>query len=149
MIRWTVAARAALIALILGASACFPEPDVGAPLAGGCDPVDSNADVAVSFALEVQPLFDRPSTEGGCGCHNAAGAPNGFNMTSYAKLRAGGTSSGASIVVPGDPCASLLPQKLSPAPPSGARMPLTGPPFFATDERQLVHDWIAEGALDN
>jgi hypothetical protein len=61
----------------------------------------------------------------------------------------GGFHSGAQIVVAGDPCASIMYQKLSDAPPFGSRMPLNGPPFWTDDELQLLHDWIAEGASDN
>ena len=60
-----------------------------------------------------------------------------------------GANSAATIVVPGAPCESVLYLKLSAAPPSGARMPANGPPFFTTDELTLVHDWIAEGGLEN
>jgi hypothetical protein len=35
------------------------------------------------------------------------------------------------------------------APPFGARMPLNGPPFLDERDRQLLADWIAEGADDN
>jgi len=53
------------------------------------------------------------------------------------------------IVVPGQPCASILYLKVDEAPPFGARMPLDGPPFWTEDEIQRLHDWIAEGAGDN
>jgi hypothetical protein len=70
-------------------------------------------------------------------------------MSSFGVLMQGGENSGRNIVVPGDPCSSTLLQKLSASPAIGARMPLSGPPFFSSEEEQLVHDWIAEGALDN
>ena len=142
--------RLALAALLL--SACFDDPDVGPPLAGGCKPDDSDPEVAVSFSQDIRPLFDRPGSEGGCGCHNSGGIGvqlSGFDMSSFGVLMQGGEVSGREIVVPGDPCNSQLLQKLSASPAVGARMPLSGPPFFSADEERLVHDWIAEGALDN
>ena len=51
-------------------------------------------------------------------------------------------------VAPGDPLASVLYRKLEGDPATGARMPFGGaalPPA----QRQLVHDWIEQGALDN
>jgi hypothetical protein len=132
-----------LVALLFGVAACFPEPDVGEPFAGLCEPEDSDPSASVSFGLEVRPLFDRSGSEGGCSCHNAgASAPAGFDMSTL-------VNSGRNVIVPGDPCASMLVHKISAAPPSGARMPLAGPPFLTDEEQQLVHDWIAEGALDN
>ncbi len=143
----TLIAALALLAFVPG---CFPEPDVGEPLAGACNPEDSDPTKEVSYGLDIQPLMDRPSTEGGCSCHNAGtGAPSGFDMTSLTAMRRGGTTSGAKIIVAGDPCSSILVQKLSPSPPVGARMPLVGPPYWTAEEQQLIRDWIAEGAKNN
>ena len=64
-------------------------------------------------------------------------------------MLAGGQNTGASIVVSGMPCDSLLWQKISPGPPFGARMPFNGPPFLSDEQRRLIGDWIAEGARDN
>lgn len=140
----------AAFAGVLGA--CF-EPDVGGVLAGHCDPQDSDPDVDVSYGNHVRPLFDRPTSEGGCGGCHAPGGPgvmlSGFDMSSMSAMRRGGQASGGRIVQPGDPCSSVLLQKISPAPPTGARMPLSGPPFFSDEELQIVSDWIAEGAKDN
>ena len=47
------------------------------------------------------------------------------------------------------PCESVIVQKLSLAPPFGARMPYNGPPYFTAAELTLVRDWIAEGARNN
>lgn len=144
--------RSTLAVLVLAAlsSACMEEPDVGALLAGVCVPADSDPDKEVSFALDIEPLMDRPSAEGGCSCHNSgSSAPSGFDMTSLTAMRRGGSTSGAKIIIAGDPCNSVLVQKLSPAPPTGARMPLVGPPFWTDEEQQLLKDWIAEGAKNN
>jgi hypothetical protein len=144
------------LVLALGAcalTACiFDDPDVGGVLAGQCDPADSNPAVAVSYSRDLRPLFDRSNADGGCGCHNPGGPGvqlSGFDMSSLSVLRRGGQSSGRNIVVEGDPCASVLVQKLGPAPAIGARMPMSGPPFFTPEQIQQVADWIAEGAQDN
>jgi hypothetical protein len=108
---------------------------------------DSDPDVSVSFSKQIRPLTTRKA--GGClFCH---GDPptSGLSVGSYESLRRGGQNSGTRIIVPGNPCESILPQKLGLAPPFGARMPYNGPPYFTNEELTLVRDWIAEGALDN
>ncbi len=138
-------------AFALFACACFGDPEVGEPLAGECTGEDSDPEVDVSFGRDIRPLLDRSRDEGpGCSCHNRAdNAASGLSMGSLQALMRGGMNSGADIIVPGDPCASVLLQKISAAPPFGARMPNNGPPFFSDEEIQTVHDWIAEGAQDN
>jgi hypothetical protein len=155
------ATRTALGALAASAAglvlaACALEPDVGSRLAGTCNDADSNPKTSVSFASDIRPLTLRPGGMGGCGCHlpSATGAGpgtqiSGLDLSSLATLRAGGLNSGTKIVIAGQPCESLLYQKLSDSPPFGSRMPLNGPPFFNPDELALVHDWIAEGANAN
>lgn len=155
--RWStgVAGVAALAALALATMAgCALEPDVGPPLAGACSNDTIHPEVNVSFSAQIRPLFVR--MPGGCGCHlptstglGSATQIVGLNLSSLTLLREGGVTSGARIVVPGEPCASILYQKVSEAPPFGSRMPLNGPPYLSKEERQLLHDWIAEGASDN
>jgi hypothetical protein len=118
--------------------------DGGFPAFGPCS--DSDAETAVSLALDIRPLMYR--SPGGCGCH-ASSSTSGFNLGTYDRLRQGGNNSGERIVVPGAPCDSILVQKLGPTPPFGSRMPFNGPPYFSPEELALVEDWIAEGALDN
>jgi hypothetical protein len=109
--------------------------------------VDSDPMTNVSFSLQIRPLTAR--SPGGClSCHGT-NTTSGFNLGSYDSLRRGGLNSGTRIIVAGDPCASILPQKLGVAPPYGARMPYNGPPYFTAAELTLVRDWIAEGAQDN
>lgn len=130
-------------------------PDVGPPLAGSCDPSDSDPETDVSFALDLRPLMNRPSRMAGCGCHTPTnGTPSGISLGglslgSYESLRQGGRTSGSDIIVEGDPCSSLLVQKLSDTPGFGSRMPLDGEPYLTDEEIQMFHDWIAEGAQDN
>lgn len=141
-------ARAALLALVT--AGCSVVPDVGPRLAGMCDDTDSRpAGKPVSFAGDIQPLILRQM--GGCGCHlNGIGTQlAGLNLSSVSTLRMGGFNSGTRIVIPGDPCSSIMYQKISDDPPFGSRMPLNGPPFWTDAEIQLLHDWITEGANDN
>ncbi len=124
-------------------------PDVGAPLSARCVSDDSDPGKDVSFRHDIQPIFALKCFN----CHTPGGpTPIGFevgrlDLSSYDSLRAGGAVSGANIVVPGDPCASVLYQKLSPGPPFGSRMPLGA--VLGDAQLQIVHDWLAEGALDN
>jgi hypothetical protein len=123
-------------------------PEVGAPLAARCIDEDSNPGADVSFARDIRPLLTPRCT----GCHGPGGL--GFevarlDLTSYSALRAGGVTGGSGIVVPGQPCESVLVQKIGEGPPFGARMPLSGPPFLTDAQQALIHDWIAEGASEN
>jgi len=127
------------------------EPDVGAPLRELCVNEDSDPLIETSFSRDIRgALFE--DVGGGCVlCHLPGGigtALSGLELSTYETLRAGGTASGTSIVVPGVPCDSIIWQKVSPAPPSGARMPLNRPPLSSVQIRTL-RDWIAEGARDN
>ena len=142
------------LSLAAGWLGCVTEPDVGPPLTGTCVNADSDPDVTISFSIDIRPLLNR--TPGGCSCHlpsSAGQGPgtqiSGLNLSTWDSMRAGGVISGARAVVENQPCASLLPQKLSSSPPFGSRMPLNGPPFFTDDELQLVRDWIFEGAQNN
>lgn len=137
---------------VLSLAACLAplEPDVGALTAGTCDNEDSNPDVDVSFQNDIQPRL-----HAGCGCHNpippsrgSAIDSTGFSVGDHTSLLRGGQISREQIVVPGAPCDSQLYQKLSDAPPSGARMPIYGP-YWSRLEMQLLSDWIAEGARAN
>jgi hypothetical protein len=142
--------RPALLALLLAACGDWV-PDVGAPLVGRCVDADSDPSTAVSFSRDLQPLIMMNCAA----CHTPTGkTPIGLevgrlDLSSYRTLRAGGAVSGSAIVTPGSPCESIVVQKISPAPPFGARMPLAGPPFLTDAEQQLFRDWIAEGAHDN
>lgn len=149
-------ARCAWIAL-LGLVACIAEvePDIGPARAGACKSEDSNPDTTVSFRNDVLPLFERPFGQAGCSCHMPSSRrtsgidATGFDVSTYTSFTRGGNASRDTAVVPGDPCGSLVVQKVSSAPPSGSRMPSDGPPYLSPKEIALLSDWIAEGALDN
>ena len=130
------------------------EPDVGPPIHEICSDDDSDPTTDVSYVDDVLPLFVR--TSGGCiQCHLPSGSTpvgitvGGLDLSSYDSMREGGVQGGSDNVINGQPCDSVLYEKLSAAPPFGSRMPLDGPAFFEPDELMLVHDWIAEGALEN
>ena len=144
----------ALAAALAAAGGCSVMPDVGPRLAGTCDDSDGHPGKSVSFTSDIHPLIFRSA--GGCGCHlptpNGDGVGtqiSGLNLSSLSTLRAGGVNSGMHMIIAGEPCSSIMYQKLSDAPPFGSRMPLNGPPFWNADELQLLHDWISEGANDN
>ncbi len=127
------------------------EPDVGAPLRATCDAADSDPAHDINYATDI----DAAIFKGGphcVRCHTPGfGTPigvslGGLDLSSYESLRHGGVQSREDIIVPGDPCASLLVQKIGAAPPFGARMPLDGPPYVDAAKVQVISDWIAEGA---
>jgi hypothetical protein len=142
---------------LLGLSACIAdvEPDVGAVRAGVCKSEDSDPKVSVSYRNDLLPLFMRPFGSAGCGCHLPSSKRSsgidatGFDVSSFTTFRRGGNSSHDTAIMPGDPCGSLVVQKVSSAPPTGSRMPSDGPPYLTPKEIALLSDWIAEGALDN
>ena len=155
--------KATILVTLLAACDLTYEPDVGllaAPDGGATDAVDDDAaiaanprcsdgdpDTAVSFARDIQPLLGR--APGSCtGCHGNS-ATAGFMVLTYEAIRSGGQVSGTEIIVAGKPCESILFLKLGPAPPYGARMPYSGPPYYSADDLALLRDWIAEGAHDN
>ena len=138
-------------------AACLEQlgPEVGPLASAGSDsgttcPGDSDPAVAVSYRNDIAGgVFSR----GRCNsCHTGAGSgasQSGFEISTYAHLRTGGGRSGVAIVVDGDPCASILVQKIGTSPPFGRRMPYNGPPYLSAADITLVRDWIAEGARDN
>lgn len=144
-------------AALAGLAGCISElePEVGDLRAGTCISKDSDPTHSVSFTDDVLPLFTRSGGQGGCSCHQPGNKSttgidqSGLSLESSAALKRGGNNSHDTIVVPGDPCSSIIVQKVSSAPPFGARMPPSGPPFMTPDEIALLSDWIYEGAHDN
>jgi len=143
--------RALVLAFVAGCAQMIA-PDVGPPLHAACENTDSDPAHDTSFTHDIVTMFD----EYHCvRCHTPDGPTpigymvGGLDLSSYDTLRAGGARSGASVIVPGMPCASILLQKVGPAPPFGTRMPLDGPPYLEPHDMQTISDWIAEGALEN
>jgi len=147
----------ALVLVIAAATGCY-EPDIGpafaindagvsdAVAATGCDNSDSDPTVKVSFALQVRPLMTR--SPGGCMPCHLGRITSGLDLSSYQSLRRGGNNSGTRVIVPNEPCNSILVLKIGRTPPFGSRMPFNTP-YFSAEEHQLVRDWVAEGAENN
>jgi hypothetical protein len=145
-----------LLAAVAGCIAEQLEPEVGELRAGVCKPEDSDPAHDVSFKDDVLALFERTADKGpGCSCHlpatpRAIGLElTGLDLSTYRGVMRGGDNTSDMNVVPGDPCSSILLQKVSAAPPFNARMPSNGPPYLSPHEQTLLSDWIAEGAHDN
>ena len=130
------------------------EPDVGEPLRELCVNEDSDPDSDISFSTDILDGIFSDETIACNDCHTPDGPTplglevGGLSLSSFGDLIAGGVVSGPDIVVPNQPCDSVLLQKVSAGPPFGSRMPLDGPPLSA-EQRQIIGDWIAEGARDN
>jgi hypothetical protein len=124
-----------------------PTNDGGTAIAPGCENTDSEPNVRVSFARDVRPLMFR--SPGGCAPCHLGRSVSGLDLGSYATMRRGGLISGAKLVIDGEPCSSVLLDKVGRTPAFGSRMPLGGPPYYTPEEAQLIHDWIAEGAANN
>ncbi len=140
--------RAALLVLFICAG-CLDEigPNVGAPVAALCSNAAGSA--PVSFKNDIQPIFDSRCKA----CHYPTGvAPiglqvTGLDLSTYQTVMSGAIQ--GPVVVADEPCSSVLYLKVTPGPPFGSRMPFNGPPFLTDGQIQLIHDWIAEGALAN
>jgi hypothetical protein len=155
--------------LTVGASCAWLDPEVGPLRAGDASaPTPDTAldasnepDVGdaspISFKRDLRPLIDRlpsdPTGHGCRACHYSTQASHvgldeaALDLATLGALRRGGFSSGARIVVAGDPDASVLVQKLEGTYSIGTRMPRDGPPYWSVDEIAKVRRWIAEGAL--
>jgi Planctomycete cytochrome C len=130
------------------------DDDGGAPSTDGGD-----VDVAprpVSFHDDIRPLMERsdsdPTGHGCKKCHYATEPSHigtdlaGLDLSTLGALRKGGHTSAATIVVPGNPAASAIVQKLHGTYATGVRMPFSGPPYWSAAQIALVERWIAEGA---
>lgn len=112
-----------------------------------CPPGRAVTDPTVRFSRDIVPLFERH----GCMdafCHGGGVVASRYDLRTYEGVFGPGAeaeSLGACNVVPGDPDASFLLEKLGPSPRIGARMP-NGRPPLAADELDLLRAWIAEGA---
>jgi mono/diheme cytochrome c family protein len=133
-------ALAAVLAL-LALSGCSDE---GAePMAPDPDPEP----VVVSFAADIQPIFDANCV----GCHGAGGS-GGLDLRASATpgslVNVAASGYAGSRVVPGDPHVSVLYLKIEGDASTGARMPFGGA-ALSPALRTLIHDWIEQGAPDN
>ena len=140
--------------LDLAAPADAPVSDDGG--ASAKDAIDAGSSTGtrpVVFARDIRPILSRSDgPPAGCRrCHYKAEPAaqgyelGGLDLTTLGTLRAGGISSGRSIVIAGDPDGSALVKKLEGTYARGSRMPKDLTPLSA-DEIGLVRRWIAEGA---
>ena len=128
---------ALMLAGVLALAGCSDE---------GADLVVPTPPAEVSFSAQVQPVFNAECT----GCH-------GLNGNGGLDLREGEAhgnlvgipSQGyaGQLVTAGDPDVSILHRKLNGLPGVGDQMPLGG--SLPEETRNLIRDWIAEGAQDN
>jgi hypothetical protein len=85
------------------------------------------------------------------GCHRGAGAPYGlqldpdFSAGNLIRVPSG-QDPNLIRVVPGDPDASFLIQKLDGTQTVGERMPAGGPPYLTTATINVIRQWIQNGA---
>jgi hypothetical protein len=121
-------------------------------------PLLAHAGPLVSFANDIQPIFDAR-----CGfCHDAVSLRGGLDLTagsSFANLVDQPTSAGCMETAPGsvrvvafDPQSSMLWLKTRPDDSRcGSPMPFGtgGLGLIAPDEFALIETWISQGALDN
>jgi mono/diheme cytochrome c family protein len=98
------------------------------------------ASAAVSYSQDVLPIL-RAHCQG---CHQAAKAQGGVDLTSRTGLF-GESESGSTVVAPGDVEASELLNQITPDVEGHALMPAEGPALKA-EQIALIRQWIAEGA---
>ena len=102
------------------------------------DRVSPNAEhVAVSYADEVQPIFDQHCVE----CHGNENTELGLNLATYEGAMAG--SDYGTVIEPGNPGGSLLIDMME-----SGDMPEDADPVPA-EEIEIIKTWISEGAENN
>jgi hypothetical protein len=95
----------------------------------------------ISYALDIQPIFNVNCAVGICHVPGGIGPMSLLPGTSFAGL--------IPRLIPGDSAASLLFQRITENnPPSFPQMPLNRAPLSLTDQN-LIKSWIDKGALDN
>lgn len=139
--------RLVSLGLLLTACACAAPLDNPERFTGGAGSGDAAMGCASDVDVEAELL---PMSCGSSVCHNDGEAPAaGLDLvTPGMQERLGAAISGEScgsipILVPGDPGASLLFQKLGPDVPCGSLMPL-GQPAFSASDLACVSAWIED-----
>lgn len=97
------------------------------------------ADKPASFKADVAPILAAKCL----GCHDAKKASNGLDLSTFARLKAGGKDGGAETIVAGDPEGSHLVAVLRPG--AKPRMPMKAAPL-SDAEIDAIARWIREGA---
>jgi hypothetical protein len=123
------------------------EPTIQRPI---CATGEALGETTVSYAEDLVPILTRV----GClasSCHGGSNPSVGFALSTWEasfEPGSGATLVGACPIVPGDPDASYLIEKLSSNPRTGRQMPDRRPPLN-DEEVQLFVTWIQEGAPNN
>jgi hypothetical protein len=92
----------------------------------------------VDYQTQIQPIFNDNCTS----CHGSNG---GVDLRSYnALMNSIGNNYGTNVVVPGNPNASGLVDKIEPNPQFGNRMPNAN--GIPQSDINLIRQWISEGA---
>jgi hypothetical protein len=114
---------------------------------GPCAPGSAGKPGTVSYSRDILPLFN----SAGClnaGCHAGVLLSSEYDLTTYEGTFGPGLAArnfGMCDVVPGNPDASFLIEKLGPSPRIGLTMP-NGLNPLRPDQIALVRTWILEGA---
>lgn len=135
MNRQVVLQGSLVLGFVLGVVGC---KDLGGepPMMGAAPP----APVVVSFANNIIPIFQT------YGCYQCHGGTNNLDTHTVAGLLLGGDHGPA--IVPGNADSSLIMKKTSITPPFGDRMPQGGP-YLPDNVRNVIRDWINQGARNN
>lgn len=112
--------------------------------AGGSDPGTSTGAGGPTGCADAPSIVVQSC--GLNGCHGAASAQANLNLSDGWETRIIGqpgsaACNGTTLVVPGDPEASLIYQKILPEPPCNSRMPLG--PALPDEHIACIRDWIA------
>jgi hypothetical protein len=142
--------RASVVAFLLGTVGCADFSSVTDPTFGLPDDIVA----APSFSTDIQPIFDRRCSIGGC--HSLATAQGGLTLAasaSYAALVGVPSSLRPQFdrVEPFDPANSWLVRMIGPDPAlrlGHQRMPLSSVPL-TPNQIQTIVNWIEQGAPRN
>lgn len=143
--RFVVALIVCVVAL--ACASCVP---VGPGDQDPCPRGAAGGATTVNFSDDVLPLLAAK----GCltsGCHGTTLPSSDFVLTDYdAAFTRGETARALELcpIVPSEPDASWIIEKLRPEPRSGERMPFRRP-ALTDEEIEVIATWIREGAANN
>lgn len=107
---------------------------------------DGDPGATISYATEVQPIFNQSCA--GFGCH-VGESTNGVNLSSHAQaLASRGIQYGGAVILAGNGAGSPLINKVNPNPTHGSRMPLGKAPLSGS-QINTIRTWIDQGAANN
>lgn len=115
-----------------------------------CPPATSGGPATVSFASQITPLLNQAGCKG-VTCHAGPFPASSYSQTRYDLMFRQGVSArtlNVCPIVPGNPDASFLIEKLGANPRLGLQMPAGGAPL-TEQEIELIRTWILEGAQNN